>query len=86
MDEDIYSLLSEGATDNCALAGDDVFGTVVVDMGFQVEAKQVSLTQGARRQAVCANAALVLLHSMVSNCLACFVELRTSKSFFMRET
>ena len=57
----VGALRSELATDDGTLAGNDMFGAHVVNVGLEVESKQDSITKGARSGAVEAQISLVFL-------------------------
>lgn len=57
----VGALRSELATDDGALAGNDMFRTHVVDVGLEVQSEQDGLTKGARSRAVETQISLVFL-------------------------
>lgn len=60
----VGALRSELATDDCTLAGNDMFRTHVVDVGLEVETEQDGFTQGARSRSVETQISLVFLRDI----------------------
>ena len=64
----VCALRSELATDDGALAGNDMFRTRVVDVGLEIESQQDGVAKSARRRAVETQISLVFLEMFSKGC------------------